>query len=122
MKVKIDRFAAAISKELTDFSGDKREKMKKIIDTAAKEGAKKLKSTSPKKTGDYAKSWTNSNISENRLKKKKVIYNKAPEYRLTHLLENGHAKRGGGRVAPKVHIKPVYDEINKAIDEWVRNL
>lgn len=122
MKVKIDRFAAAISKELADLSEDKREKIKKIIDAAAKEGTKELKSTSPKKTGDYAKSWTNSNISENRLKKKGVIYNKSPEGSLTHLLENGHAKRGGGRVAPKIHIKPVEDKINKAIDEWVRNL
>lgn len=64
-----------------------------------------LKATSPKsknkrRSGQYAKSWT---------KKKRgkmiIIHNK--EYQLTHLLEKGHAKRGGGRVEAKVHILPV---------------
>ncbi|MNW18141.1 hypothetical protein D3C71_2175820 [compost metagenome] len=39
-----------------------------------------------------------------------MIYNEK-HYRLTHLLEKGHVKRGGGRVAARVHIEPVEERI-----------
>ena len=83
------------------------------IDTTARDAAQKLKSTSPKSEGggEYAKNWA--------VKKKNgyaVVYNKAPTYRLTHLLENGHdVVRNGEKVghAPAhPHIKPV--------EEWVQ--
>ena len=59
-----------------------------------------LRQESPKKTGDYRKGW--------RVKKKgkKYIVHNATDYQLTHLLEHGHAKRGGGRVEARVHIAP----------------
>ena len=69
---------------------------KELAGTAVKQ----LKSTSPRRTGRYASGWT---------KKKRgktiIVHNRS--YQLTHLLEKGHAKRGGGRVAARVHIAPV---------------
>lgn len=80
------------------------------IDVVAKAGVKKLKSNSPKKTGDYARGWA---IKRERGKggiNTVTIHNKT-EYSLTHLLERGHVVRNAkgvfGRAPAHPHIKPV---------------
>ncbi len=75
------------------------------IEEAGEETAKNLaadlREKSPKDTGDYAKGWRYRKEAPGRYR----VYNK-DKPQLTHLLEKGHAKRGGGRVEAKVHIKP----------------
>ena len=78
----------------------------KAIDEESKEAAKGLKNQSPVLTGDYAKGWTSKNTYKGKYSKINTIHNKT-DYQLTHLLEYGHVKRNGGRVAAKPHIKPV---------------
>ena len=73
----------------------------------ATEAVELLKAKSPRKKvkgGQYAAGWT-LKPTPGRLKGF-VVYN-ATDYQLTHLLEKGHAKRGGGRVRPIPHIRPV---------------
>ncbi|CUB53064.1 hypothetical protein BN2127_JRS10_02127 [Bacillus subtilis] len=82
--------------------------MEEELLTAQKEVAdvavNKLQQNSPKKTGAYRKGWR---------KKKEgngvVIHN--TQGQLTHLLEKGHAKVGGGRVPAQVHIRPVEEYV-----------
>jgi hypothetical protein len=57
--------------------------------------AKELKEKSPKRTGKYAKGWRSTVRKESAVGAEVVVHNKI--YRLTHLLEKGHAKRGGGK-------------------------
>ena len=85
-------------------SGAKKETAKNIV--------KALKSSSPEKKGGgrYAKGWRITQVGT-----AQVIHNKT-DYQLTHLLEYGHAKVNGGRVASRVHIRPAEEQ---AIAEFV---
>ena len=93
------------------------------IPKVAKEAAKKLQHTSPVgPTGEYAKSWT-SMAEKSRLQVGATVYAEAPGYRLAHLLEYGHANRGGGRTSGREHIKPVEEwAIKEAEDRIVEAL
>lgn len=104
MVIKINNLANEITKALTEYTDEVVEKVEESADRRTKEGVKLLKENSPKETGEYAKSW-----SRKKQKGSYIIHNK--KYQLTHLLEKGHAKVGGGRVAPRVHIKPVEEKI-----------
>lgn len=80
--------------------------VKEEIDLLAKQSVKefiadvKQQTAFKNRTGDYKKGWKLKKIG-----KGYVAHNKT-DYQLTHLLEKGHAKRGGGRVEAKVHIDP----------------
>lgn len=89
---------------LDDYAKDVRKAAAAEIDKTAKDTAKRLKDTSPKSKNagpHYAAGWA--------VKRDKygeaIVYNRLKP-QLTHLLENGHAKRDGGRVAGDPHIAP----------------
>lgn len=112
----------AMSDILSEFSTDVSKAAGEAIAEVAKESAKKLKQTSPRKTGKYAAGWTYK-VEKGTVTNSATVYGKKNTYPLAHLLENGHAKRGGGRTAPIVHIKPVEEwaiaEVEKRIIEKV---
>lgn len=99
------------------------EAMSESIDEVAKESVKKLKATSPRgKTNTYYKGWTYK-IEKGRLSHGSVVYGKTGTYQLAHLLEYGHAKRGGGRTNAYEHIKPVEEwAIDEVIDRTITKI
>ncbi|EJV82074.1 MULTISPECIES: HK97 gp10 family phage protein [Bacillus] len=105
-------FASDLARELQRYAKVVEEDLENEIDEVADIAVGKLKQNSPKKTGGYRKGWR---------KKKEgkgvVLHNTKGQ--LTHLLENGHAKAGGGRVPKKVHILPVEEYV---IDELPRRI
>lgn len=117
-KVKIDRLADEITRILQEYTTEVEQGLEKAKQKVAKDGAKKLRETSPKKTGRYAKGWTATKQGTSY-----VIHNK-DRYQLAHLLEFGHAKVGGGRVSGKPHIKPVEEEVinqfEKAVEKVIK--
>ncbi|MDM7655185.1 HK97 gp10 family phage protein [Lactococcus lactis] len=109
-KISLNELTSAIEKEVRNWTKDVLDDVNSIKEDIAKEGVNKLRSSSPVRTADYATNWTRKKIKVGN-ETNQIIYQKAPTYRLTHLLEKGHAKRNGGRVAPKVHIAPVEEEL-----------
>ena len=112
----------AVSDILSEFSTDVTKAAQEAVTEVAKESVKKLRQTSPRKTGKYAAGWTYK-VEKGTVTNSATVYGKRNTYPLAHLLENGHAKRGGGRTAPIVHIKPVEEwaisEVEKKIREKV---
>ena len=108
--VKINDLALEISKALQTYTAEVTEGLEEAKEKVAKNAVKKLKRRSPRKTGEYAKGWRATRVGS-----AWVVHN-ATNYQLTHLLEHGHAKRGGGRVAGIPHIGPTEKE---AIQEYL---
>ena len=119
MKISADELAKTVAGVLEEYRDATFENMKNAIDKAAKQAVDDLKADSPKRTGAYAKDWAAKNDkTANKWGYAKVVYNKK-HYRLTHLLEKGHRKAGGGFVSARPHIAKVERE---AIDELVKDI
>ena len=101
----IDNMAAEIMKGLTEYADLANESMKKAVKKTATEVKKEISANAPKDTGAYAKSWAVKKTKENSHSLEMTVHSKN-RYQLAHLLEKGHAKRGGGRVSGKPHIAP----------------
>lgn len=110
-KVSISSFDKAINDILKEYAEDTNDVLQDTIPIIGKKVVSELKKKSPKRTGKYAKGWTLKQEKE-RLSISAIAYNK-DRYQLTHLLEKGHANRGGGRTQGRPHIKPVEDKFVK---------
>ncbi len=101
----IDDMADEIMKGLTEYSELADSAMKKAVRKTATSVRKEISENAPKRTGTYAKSWTTKKVTENSHSLEITVHSKN-RYQIAHLLEHGHAKRSGGRVAGKPHIAP----------------
>ena len=91
---------------------------------AAKTVKSEIQAGAPVKTGAYKKSWAAKNTAKSANKLEITIYSRN-RYQLAHLLEYGHAKRGGGRVAAKPHIASAeqsgIEQLKRDIDRCLQN-
>lgn len=102
--IKVDDLAGEIVLAVRTYTEEVGAAIEEAVKETAQALAADLRETSPKDTGEYAKGWTARKEGPGRY----VAYNKKKP-QLTHLLEHGHAKRGGGRVEGRPHIKPAVD-------------
>ena len=118
-KVKVGQLADTISKELQEYAAQAADSAKEAVKKAGKTVKKEIESTAPVATGKYAKSWTVKKQKETDYSIDVVVHSKT-SYRLAHLLEFGHAKRGGGRVAARPHLAAAeeigIDQLQKEIE------
>lgn len=109
--IEIDDFGRSMKQLLAAVEGDVQEGSVKAVRKAAQYGKAEVKKNSPEREHGgrhYADGWTYrvKNTAEGPMAE---IGNKTKPG-LAHLLEKGHAKVGGGRVAPVVHIAPAAEE------------
>ena len=101
----IDDMAAEIMKGLMEYADLADAEMKKAVRKTATAVKNEISANAPKKSGRYKKSWATKKVKENSHSLKMTVHSKN-RYQIAHLLEHGHAKRGGGRVAAIPHIAP----------------
>ncbi len=143
-KVSINNLGSEIMKYLKEYKEDIDDEVKETTNTLIKEACKELKQISPKadkvvylrkshskfgvgeanwqNPGEYASSWTTakriSKWSKNQYSK--TAYNKE-YYRLTHLLEFGHANRDGSRTQPIPHIRKTEEKYKEKFKKELEN-
>ena len=120
-RITIDQFASSIHDILEKYGDDINENMEDAVKAVSRKGAQTVRSAAQSTfggTGKYASGWA-SKTEKSRISSQGIIYNKTVPG-LPHLLENGHAMRGGGRVAGRPHIKPVEEQIIQEFEQEVR--
>ena len=117
-RVTIDSLADAVMEGLTEYADLATDDMKAAVRKAGNTVRNQIKETAPKNTGAYAKSWSVKTERETSSSLQLIVHSRN-RYQLAHLLEFGHAKRGGGRVAAQPHIAPAEE---KGVGELEREI
>lgn len=97
--IKIDDLNQAIKGVLEDYNEGVVAGLKKEIKRSTNELVQKTKETAPvgNRSKHYRDNITSKTINETRSSLTKAWYVRGSDYRLTHLLNDGHALRDGGR-------------------------
>ena len=114
-KVNVEGLADAVMEELTEYNRLAEETMKKAVTKAGKTVRKEIQAGAPVKSGKYAKSWRTKKTKESSRILEVTVYSPS-RYMLAHLLEHGHAKRGGGRTRAFPHIAPAEEAGEKQLE------
>ncbi len=104
-RVRVDQMAHVIMEGLQEYADLATDDLKAAVKKAGNEAKKDIQANAPVKTGKYKGSWTVKTTKETSNAMEVVVHSKN-RYQLAHLLEFGHAKRGGGRTRAFPHIAP----------------
>lgn len=116
----IDDMDSAIMAELGKYAGIAADDLKDAVKETAKSVRKDIQDSAPVDTGKYKKSWSVKNVHEDSESIDLVVHSRY-RYQIAHLLEHGHAKRGGGRVAARPHIASAEQRGNEKLAETIES-
>lgn len=123
-RINVDQLAATVIKELENYADTTTDGVKAAVKKAADTVKKEISANAPSRTGKYAKSWATKTTAESSHALEITVHSRN-RYQLAHLLEHGHAKRGGGRVAARPHIASAeehgIEELEREIERSIRN-
>ena len=132
MKIQTQDLQTAVSEILDTYRDEVKEKIRDSARECAEDGKKKLQevrmpsasesgSATPSNRREwkaYSGSWSVTDKSTT-TEADFVVHNKK-FYRLTHLLEYGHATHNGSRTRAFKHIQPVEEEVSEEFEKKVR--
>lgn len=130
--MKSDNFAKEVNLILDTYRDEVKEKIRESAKECADEGKKKLQEVSMPPASEsgsaypsnrrewkrYSKSWSVTDKSSYN-EADFIVHNKK-YYRLTHLLEYGHAPANGSRTRAFRHIQPVEEEVSEEFEKKVK--
>lgn len=116
--IRPEQLASAVMEGLKEYADLAADDMKKAVKKAGTSVRKEIQQNAPADTGAYAKSWAVKKEKETSDSIQLIVHSKN-RYQLAHLLEHGHAKRGGGRVAGKAHIAPAEEKAVRQLEEEI---
>ena len=118
-RVSVDRMAEAVMEGLLEYAELATDVMKDCVKKAGNTVKKETQAGAPVRTGKYKKSWAVKRQRETSSTLEVVVHSRN-RYQLTHLLEKGHAKRGGGRVKAVPHIAPAEEKGVRELEEGIK--
>ena len=125
--ISIDNLGNALGKELALYGETVIEGVKKEAKKSMSRLVKETKATAPvgRRRKHYRDSITSKKLEESGRSVSYLWYVKGSDYRLSHLLENGHALHWGGRVEGTHFIQkasdPIIDAYCRAVEEVIKN-
>lgn len=127
--VEINDLGDAIKEELENYNLEVTNGIKVKTKEAMSEFVKLTKRDAPqsktKRSGTFKKNITSKKSRAGVSGDTYLWYVKDPEYRLTHLLKNGHATRSGKRTRPQDFITNNYNNVEekyiKGVEEVIKN-
>ena len=115
----IDDLASEVMSELSEYAELADSAMKKAVRKTATAVKKEISTNAPKKSGRYKESWTAKKTKENSHTLEMTVHSK-DRYQIAHLLEHGHAMRGGGLVDAIPHIAPAEEHGEELLTNLIK--
>ena len=125
--ISVDQLSDAVQEELTLYGKNVIDGVKKQAKKSMDQLVKDTKATAPvgRRSKHYKDSIKGKKTKEHDRSVTYTWYVDGPDYRLSHLLENGHALKNGGRVEGTHFIKnasdPILEQYIKAVEEVCKN-
>jgi hypothetical protein len=123
-KISIDALADTVNKELKLYSDNVMQGIRKETDKSMRQLVQETKATAPvgHRKKHYKNSITSKVTKNSALEYEKQWYVRGSDYRLSHLLNNGHALRDGGRYPGTQFITKAEVSIVKDYEEAIKEI
>ena len=118
-RISVSDLARAVNEAMSEYRDLTEQALKSAVTEVAKETKDIAKENSPSLSGRYKKGWATKKTTDASGQISVTVYNRARPG-LTHLLEKGHAKRGGGRVSGIPHIAPAEEHAVSELETKIR--